>query len=54
MYNGQTNCYWAFDDNAQKDCPVSGFEPGLQQVDGGTAYQFVSWYLGRLTEYLQW
>ncbi|MCC7106368.1 MAG: hypothetical protein IT307_14595 [Chloroflexi bacterium] len=54
QFNGQTNCYWGFDGSAQQDCPVPGLKPGIDQMEPGVAQQFVSWYLGRLVEYLQW
>lgn len=52
-YNGNTNCYWAFDARAQAQSPVPGWKPG-DLSPNGEAEQFLDWYLGALVEYQNW
>jgi hypothetical protein len=66
-YQGQLNCYWAFDDLAQgrlpglpagvSPCPVPGWLPGAAAATAGVdnpARSFVNWYLDSLQNYHDW
>src|SRR5258708_4127661 len=46
-YNGPTNCYWAFDSNAQATSPVPGWRPG--DADTTKASLFLTAYLQSIT-----
>jgi len=51
-YNGHTNCYWAFDANAQAHSPVPGWIPG--QAGSTQASQFLNYYLQSITDFSNW
>lgn len=63
-FDGQTNCYWAFDDLAQgkakglpptlASCPVPGWKPGEKTADHHAASRFLEWYLACLQDYHDW
>lgn len=52
-WNGRSNTYWAFDDNAAKSNPVPGWKPGMASPNG-EAGRFLEWYLDRLDAYQGW
>ncbi|HZS14235.1 MAG TPA: hypothetical protein VFC09_06520 [Candidatus Dormibacteraeota bacterium] len=51
-YNGHSNCYWAFDANAQAGSPVPGWIPG--QAGTTQASQFLNYYLQSITDFSNW
>lgn len=63
-FDGQINCYWAFDDLAQgkaqglpptlTPCPVPGWKPGTKTDDHHAASRFIDWYLACLQNYHDW
>ena len=63
-FEGQKNCYWAFDEFAQgkstglpermRACPVPGLIPGASSADHGSAKKFIEWYLESLRNYQDW
>ena len=63
-YQGQTNCYWAFDELAQgkkeglakglEKCPVPGWKPGEPSPAHENAAKFAEWYLQCLQNYHDW
>jgi hypothetical protein len=64
MYDGQVNCYWAFDNNAQgkadglpagvSPCPVPDWVPGTWSHEHSSAREFLKWYLESLHNYHDW
>ena len=52
-WNGKTNRYWAYDQNAQESSPVPGWIPGNPSPDAEAA-RFLDWYLNALVEYQNW
>jgi hypothetical protein len=63
-FDGETNCYWAFDAIAQgrvaglpdgvASCPVPGWIPGTRTDGHAPARAFVEWYLSSLQNYHDW
>ena len=51
-YGGRTDSWWAFGPAAMRSNPVPSWRPG--QPDPVAADRFLDWYLGSLTEYLDW
>jgi hypothetical protein len=49
-YRGRKNCYWAYDEAAQAQCPVPGWRPGEPKH----AAAFLDWYLESLRQYHDW
>jgi hypothetical protein len=47
------NSYWAFDQNASRNNPVPGWQPGSPSPDG-EARTFLDWYLDALVDYQNW
>jgi hypothetical protein len=52
-WNGKTNRYWAYDQNAQASSPVPGWTPGSPSPNGEAA-KFLDWYLDSLVDYQNW
>lgn len=49
---GRSNCYWAFDANAQAQSPAPGYVPGTGNP--AQAQAFLDWYLGSIRQYITW
>jgi hypothetical protein len=52
-YEGQDNCYWAFDTAARAQSPVENWHPG-DPSPNNEAEQFLNWYLDTLAAYQTW
>ena len=52
-YTGQTNLYWAYDQNALASSPAPSWRPG-QSSPNGEAGRFLDWYLDSLANYQNW
>jgi hypothetical protein len=52
-WNGKTNRYWAYDQNALASSPVPNWGPGNPSPNA-EASRFLDWYLGALVEYQNW
>ena len=52
-YNGNTNCYWAFDANALARSPTPGWRPG-DAANAQEAQTFINWYLDELVNFQNW
>ena len=64
-FDGQRNCFWAYDAVAQGQspellpeglppCPVPGWKPGAASPDHRDARAFADWYLDALVDYQNW
>jgi hypothetical protein len=53
VYQGRSNCYWAFDRNAKAKSPVQGWRPG-DASPNGEAETFLTYYLDTLADFQNW
>jgi hypothetical protein len=55
-FGGNSNLYWAYDRNAQRNAAkagIRGWRPG-EPSPNGEASKFLDWYLGSLVDYQNW